>query len=92
MAAPSKLQQVIPTVHYLSPAVLVAYYLLATALNFCTLHNLKPSRPCPRLVLLGLMSMVLLAYSVEACMLLIDTLANHGRFSSTDGNVSEAPV
>lgn len=77
--------------HYLSPAVVLAYYLIAATVSACALHKPKVSRPGPRKVVLWLVSLVLSSYFVEACMLLTDTLTNHAGFSSTDKNVgSEA--
>ena len=92
MTTTDRLDQALKIVHYVSPAVVIAYYLLAVTVSICVLHNLTPSHTSPRRVLLGLMATVLFSYVVEACMLLIDTLANHGRFSTTDGNVRMIPA
>lgn len=90
MAVSHELQHALHVVHYVSPAAIIAYYVLAVTVSTCTLQNLK-TRTSPRKILIGFTCMILLSYAVEACMLLIDTLANHGQFSSTDSNVSEVP-
>lgn len=74
--------------HYLSPAVVLAYYLIAATVSACALHKPKAAGSGLRGVVLCLVSLVLLSYFVEACMLLTDTLTNYARFSSTDDNVS----
>lgn len=90
MAATDKLQQTLCIIHYVSPAVIIAYYSLAVTVSVCVLHNLKHPRTSPLTILKWLTFTILFSYMVEACMLLIDTLANHSRFSSTDSNVSRA--
>ncbi len=92
MAATDKLQQALQIVHYLSPAVVILYYILALTISICTLHNLDSSRSRPRKILLRLTVVILLSYLVEVCLLVIDTLVNHGRLSSTDRNVSRVPT
>ena len=91
VAASNSLQQALEILHYLSPAVVIAYHLLAVTVSICALHNLTSPRTSPRRLLLGLMSAVLFSYVVEACMLLIDTLIKNARFSGPDINASENP-
>lgn len=88
MATTDKLRHFLSILHYLSPIVIISFYLLAATVSICTLQSLKASRIGPRQLLLWLMSSVLVSYIVEACMLLTDTMTNDARFSSTDSNVS----
>lgn len=73
---------------YMSPVLVIAYYLLASTVSLCSLQKARSSGTSPRKTLLWLMSLVALSYMVEACMLVLDSLANHARFSSTNSNVS----
>lgn len=87
-AEADRLRHGLEILHYLSPVAVFAYYLLAVTVSVCTLQNLNVSTTGPRKFVLWFVSLVLLSYVLEACMLLTDTLANHAHFSSTDANVS----
>lgn len=87
-AEAERLRHGLELLHYLSPVAVFAYYLLATTVSVCTLQSLNVSTTGPRKFILCFVSLVLLSYVLEACMLLTDTLANHALFSSTDTNVS----
>ncbi|KAL2046293.1 hypothetical protein N7G274_001740 [Stereocaulon virgatum] len=74
--------------HYAVPAIVLVYYVLAITVSILTLQNLKfPNRKAPRKVLPQLVAFVLLSYVVEAALLLTETFANGGLYSSTDTNV-----
>lgn len=78
--------------HYFSPIAVIAYYMVAAIVSVCTLQNLKISMTGPPKSVLCFMSLVLVSYVSEACMLVADTLGNHAHFSSTDDNVSWIPT
>ena len=84
-------QHFLQWLHYIAPALVLLYYLIATTISVCTLQNLKPGTTSPRRVLLSLVSLVVISYLVESCMLLTDTTINGARQSSTDSNVSTSP-
>lgn len=92
VADADRLHHALRILHYLSPIAVLAYFMLAGIVSFCTLQSLKASGVGPRKAILWLMSLVLLSYVVEACMLLTDTLANHARHSTTGTNVSWLPT
>ncbi|KAL9070382.1 MAG: hypothetical protein Q9161_004941 [Pseudevernia consocians] len=80
-------QHFLQLLHYIAPALVLLYYLIATTISVCTLQNLKPGTTSPRRVLVSLVSLVVISYLVESCMLLTDTTINGARQSSTDSNV-----
>jgi len=82
------LRYVLQMLHYFSPIAVIAYYMVAAVVSVCTLQNLKISSTGPPKSIFCFMSLVLLSYVLEACMLVADTLGNHAHFSSTDTNVS----
>ena len=86
-AVNDKVHRAIQIVHYVGPCATLAYYLVATSVGVCFLQYLKTSRVSPVKTLLGLMSLIWISFVVQAGMLILDTLVNSGRFSSTDGNV-----
>lgn len=77
--------------HYVAPALVLAYFLITTIISACTLQNLKACGTGPRKVLVSLVSLVVISFLVESCMLLADTLIGDSCHSSTDGNVSTFP-
>lgn len=91
VAATNQQPRFLQSLHYLAPALVLAYFLIATAISICTLQNLKASRTGPRKILLSLLSLVVISFMVEACMLLTDTAVNGADHSSTDSNVSFLP-
>ena len=74
--------------YYIVPATVLTYYILASMISTCTLQDMK-ARPTktPFKVLLWLMILVVLSFGVEALMLIVDTIDNEARYSSTGGNV-----
>lgn len=84
-------QRFLQSFHYLAPALVLAYFMVTTAISVCTLQNLKACRSGPRKVLVSLLSLVITSFLVEACMLLTDTAVNGAHHSSTDSNVSSLP-
>lgn len=84
-------QHFLQLLHYIAPALVLGYYLIATMISVCTLQNQKPGGISPRRVLVSLVSLVVISYLVESCMLLTDTTINGARQSSTDSNVSISP-
>lgn len=85
-------QQRFPTIlHYLAPALVLAYFMLAVSVSTCTLQNLKTRRAGPRKVLVCLVSLIVVSFLVESCMLLADSVVGGARHSSTHGNVSAFP-
>ena len=92
MTAFHGIQQALRVLHYLSPTLVIAYYVLAVAISICTLQSQKNSRSSPRKALIGLSCLVLLSYGVEACMLIVDTFASNSRYSTTASNVSKDPA
>lgn len=74
--------------YYMVPATVFIYYILASTISIFTLQNLK-ARPyeTPFKVLLWLMILVALSFGVDALMLVVDTISNEARYSSTGGNV-----
>ena len=74
--------------YYVVPATVFIYYILASAISIFTLQNMK-IRPyeTPFKVLLWLMILVVLSFGVEALMLVVDTISNEARYSSTGSNV-----
>ena len=91
VAAINQQQRFLQSLHYLAPALVLAYFMTTTAISVCTLQTLKACRSGPRKVLVSLLSLVVLSYLVEACMLLTDTAVNDAHHTSTDGNVSSLP-
>ena len=84
----TNLQRALQIIHYVSPAAILAYYLLAKLVSTCTLHNLKASRTCNSKALSRLTWVILLSYMIESGVLLTDTAVGLGKFSSVDSNVS----
>ena len=91
MAATQQSQRWQRYLHYIAPALILAYYLIATSISACTLQNLKPCATGPYKVLLPLVCLVVISFLVESCVLLIDTTVNGARHSSIDSNVSTRP-
>ncbi len=91
-AEADRLRHSLQILHYFAPIAVFAYYQLAATVSVFTLQNLKVSTPGPRKLVLCFMSLVLLSYVLEACMLVTDTVAKHAHFSSTDTNVSCTPA
>ena len=91
VALTSQQQRFLQCLHYVVPATVFAYFLLARTISACTLQNLKVSSTGPCKVLLPLASLVMVSFLVESCMLLTDTAINGARYSSTDSNVSSPP-
>ncbi|CAD6570642.1 MAG: hypothetical protein ASARMPREDX12_003784 [Alectoria sarmentosa] len=87
MAATEQQQHFLQSLHYLAPALILIYFLIATTVSVCTLQNLKASGPGPRKVLVSLVSLLVISFLVESCMLLTDTAINGARHSSTESNV-----
>ena len=75
--------------HYVFPAVLLTYYIVSQIVSICTLQNLQ-SRGCKikRRPIVLLQCTVLILYTVEALLLVLDSLLSNPSNSSTDGNVS----
>ena len=92
MTAIDGVQLALRALYYLSPILIIAYYILAVAVRICTLQDQKSLRSSPRKTLIGLSCLVSLSYGVEACMLIVDTFANNSRCSTTASNVSKDPV
>lgn len=88
VAAAEQQQRFLQALHYIAPALVLAYFLVAATVSICTLQNLKASRSGPRRILVCLVSLIVVSFLVESCMLLTDTAVNGARHSSTDGNVS----
>ena len=84
-------QRFLQSLHYLGPALVLAYFLVSTSISACTLQNLKACGTGPRRLLVSLLSLVVASFLAESCMLLTDTAVNHARHSSTDTNVSACP-
>ena len=94
MAAATRQQRFQQALHYIAPALVLGYFLIATAISACTLQNLKPRGTGPRKILVPLVCLVTISCLVESCMLLTDTATtavNDARHSSTDSNVSTFP-
>ena len=88
MATNTGLHHMRNMLYYLVPATVLTYYILASTISTCTLQNMKahPGKT-PFKVLLWLMILVLLSFVVEALMLIIDTIDDGARYSSTASNV-----
>ena len=88
MATSTGLHHMRYVLYYLVPATVLTYYILASTISTCTLQNMKahPGQT-PFKVLLWLMILVLLSFMVEALMLIVDTVYNGARYSSTASNV-----
>ena len=91
VTAVNQQQRFLQSLHYFAPALILAYFLITTAISICTLQNLKACRTDPRKALLSLLSLVVFSFLVEACMLLTDTAVNGAHHSSNDSNVSCLP-
>ena len=81
-------QRFLHSLHYVVPATVFAYYVIARIISACTLQNLRVSSTGPRKVLLLLASLVMVSFLIESGMLLTDTAINDARYSSKDSNVS----
>ena len=82
MAAAREQQRFLQVLHYLAPASVLGYFLIATAISACKLQNLKASGTGPRKVVIPLLCLVVVSFLVESCMLIIDTaLSGAGHFS-----------
>ena len=92
MTAIDRVQHALRAFYYLSPILVIAYYVLAVLVRICTLQDQKNSRSSPRKALIGLSCLVSFSYGVEACMLIVDTFANKSRYSTTASNVSKDPT
>ncbi|KAL6718941.1 hypothetical protein ACLMJK_003176 [Lecanora helva] len=86
MGSSQELGKALHIVYYLSPILLISYYIIAVAVSVCTLQNLKSPRNSPRKILLALTCMVLLSYFAEDCMLVVDAFKNNGYHYSTASN------
>lgn len=91
MAAREQQQRFLKALHYIAPASVLAYFLITTTISACTMQHLKGCATGPRKVLVSLVSLVLISFLVESCMLLTDTAINAASHSSTDTNVSTLP-
>ena len=91
VAATEQQQPFLQMLHYLAPALILAYFLITTAISVCTLQHLRACGTGPRKVLASLISLVVISFLVESCMLVTDTAVNGARHSSTDSNVSIFP-
>lgn len=87
VAATEQQQHFLKALHYIAPASVFAYFLITTTISACTVQHLKACGNGPRKVLVSLVSLVVLSFLVESCMLLTDTAVNGARHSSTDTNV-----
>ncbi len=88
VAATKQQQPFLQLLHYVAPALVLAYFLITTTISVCTLQHLRAWGAGPRKVLTSLVSLVVISFLVESCMLLTDTAVNRARYSSTDSNVS----
>lgn len=88
MATSTGLHHMRNVLYYIVPATVLIYYILASMISTCTLQNMKahPGK-MPFKVLLWLMILVVLSFVVEALMLIVDTVDNGARYSSTASNV-----
>ena len=88
MAPSNGLDHTRNVLYYVVPATVFIYYIVASTISIFTLQNMKV-RPyeTPFKVLLWLMILVALSFGVEALMLVVDTVSNEARYSSTGGNV-----
>lgn len=88
MAPGNGLDHMRNVLHYLVPATVFIYYILASTISTFTLQNMK-TRPyeTPFKILLWLMILVALSFGIEALMLIVDTISNEACYSSTGGNV-----
>ena len=74
---------------YVAPATILIYYILASTISTCTLQGLKSrAHSAPYRTLQWLTVLVLISFVAEALMLLIDSIYNQARYSSTDSNVT----
>ena len=88
MAAARQQQRFLQALHYLAPASVLGYFLITTAISACKLQNLKASGTGPRKVVIPLVCLVVISFSVDSCMLIIDTAISGACHSSTDSIVS----
>lgn len=88
MATSNGLHHMRNVLYFIVPATVLTYYILASMISTCTLQNMK-ARPgkTPFKVLLWLMILVALSFGIEALMLIVDTIDNEARYSSTGSNV-----
>ena len=91
MMALTQQQRFPQSLNYVAPALVLAYFLITSVISTCTLQKLKAGHTGPRKVLVSLVSLVVISFLAEACMLLTDTAVNGARHSSTDSNVSLSP-
>ena len=91
MVAIEPQQRVLKALHYIAPSSVFAYFLIATTISACTIQHLKGCTTGPRKVLVSLLSLVVISFLVESCILLTDTAFYAARYSSTDTNVSTVP-
>ncbi|KAL9133811.1 MAG: hypothetical protein Q9175_005012, partial [Cornicularia normoerica] len=87
VAATPQQQRFLQCLHYIAPAWVLAYFLITTTISACTLQKLRACGIGPRKVLVSLVSLVVISFLVDSCMLLTDTAVNGARHSSTDSNV-----
>ena len=88
MAPSNGLDHIRNVLYYLVPATVFIYYILASTISTFTLQNMKAlPYETPFKILLWLMILVALSFGSEALMLVVDTISNEARYSSTSGNV-----
>ena len=88
MEAPEHHHHALGVLHYVLPAILLAYYVIAQIVSICTLQKLKSrGRRIKRRPIVLLQCTVLILYIIEASLLVLDSLLSHPSNSSTDNNV-----
>ena len=88
MAPSNGLDHIRNVLYYLVPTTVFIYYILASTISTFTLQNMKAlPYETPFKLLLWLMILVALSFGFEALMLVVDTISNEARYSSTSGNV-----
>lgn len=91
VTATEQQQPFLIALHYIAPALILVYFSVAVTVSVCTLQNLRARRAGPRKVLVCLVSLIVISFLVESCLLLADTAFYGAHHSSTDGNVSTFP-
>lgn len=75
--------------HYAFPALMILYYVVAQCMVAFTLGKAQSKRrESQRSLIIVLQVVVLILYSIEALMLVVDAFANDAHNSTQDGNVS----
>ena len=92
MESPDPHHSALRVLHYVFPAILLAYYVIAEIISICTLQNLRSrGHKINRKLIVLLQCAVLTLYAIEAVLLVLNSSLSLVGKSSTDDNVSPLP-